>query len=491
MKNLLRCVSALFLAHTAVLPLQAAAQYEELAKKLISHIPQQDSPVRMSVVKFTLPEDKKGLGGAENIKDELEVELGRDSRIKLITRTDLEALEKEWNFQEGEMADPQTQAQQSKVAGIDVLVRGRVALRESGEVCVYAELLNVADGAISKEKVSWMPDGAQPAPQPVYQPAPQPQVQPATLPPPSSPNGGDNSDLQPLIDRMASLNCKHASSAYHQSFLLRMLPQIRDGASVDMTTSDSGGRTALHHACGIGSSDITMWLINHGADVNKQAFNGETPLDSLGVNRSGLDIWLIQHGAKHSYELGQAAPSPQAWSPPRGTRSQAELRSALASMASVKRSSGMTSMADQLEAIGNGGDVNGTYGDSNGNNALNYAAYEGDAERARMLLELGANLNICNNGGWNPIINAVFKCHTSCAQVLLEAGANPNQLTPSNSTLLMLAAMNGDTAMIRLLVSAGANINALNPNGYSALRLAESKGQMAAAALLRSLGATR
>ena len=473
----------------AALPLFAAPQYEELAKKLMAHIPQQDTPVRMAVVKFAIPDDKKNLDGAEYVKDELEIELGRDSRVKLITRTDLSALEKEWNFQEGEMADPKTQAEQSKVAGIDVLVRGRVVAQASGEVCIFAELLRVSDGSIAKEKVSWMPAGAQPAP--TVQPAPQPPVQPAPLPAAPSGNGGDNSDLQPLIDRMAALNCKHASSAYHQSFLLRMLPQIRDGASVDMTTSDSGGHTALHHACGIGSSDITMWLVNHGADVNRQAFNGETPLDSLGVNRSGLDIWLIQHGAKHSYELGQAAPSPQAWSPPRGTRSQAELRRALASMASIKRSRGMTSMADQLEAIGNGGDVNGTYGDSNGNNALNYAAYEGDAERARMLLELGANLNICNNGGWNPIINAVFKCHTDCARVLLEAGANPNQLTPSNSTLLMLAAMNGDTAMIRLLVSAGASVNSANPDGYTALRLAESKGQMAAAALLRSLGATR
>lgn len=171
----------MLLCLAAMLPLYATPHYEELARKLVDHIPAQDEPVRMAVVTFTLPENKEGLDGAEYVQDELEFELGRDKRVKLVAREDLATLEKEWDFQEGAMADPKTRAEQCKVAGIDFLVRGRVIAQKSGEVCIFAQLLSVSDGTMFTERVSWMPASAapaasapQPPPQVVYQPVPQP-----------------------------------------------------------------------------------------------------------------------------------------------------------------------------------------------------------------------------------------------------------------------------------------------------------------------------
>ena len=165
------------------LPLHAAGHYGELAQKLLTHIPRQTAPVRMAVVNFKVSGEGKGLPSAEDVKDELEVELGRDSRVQLVTRTDIGELEKEWSFQETTSAHPDTQTEQPKIAGVDVLVRGRVCLRENGEICIFAEVLQIASGAIAKEKVSWVPAAAEPlvtaprsAPQPVCQPACQPQM---------------------------------------------------------------------------------------------------------------------------------------------------------------------------------------------------------------------------------------------------------------------------------------------------------------------------
>lgn len=159
MKSCYPAAILMLLALLVSFPLQAAQQYEELAKKLLSHIPQQGAPVRMAVVEFKLPEDKKSLDGAEYVQDELEIELGRDSRVTLITRTDLQTIQEEKEFQESGLVD----SGPSQVAGIDVQVRGHVEVLSSGEVCVFAELVNVADGAISKEKVSWMPAHPRPA----------------------------------------------------------------------------------------------------------------------------------------------------------------------------------------------------------------------------------------------------------------------------------------------------------------------------------------
>ncbi|MDO4954410.1 MAG: hypothetical protein Q4E43_04655, partial [Akkermansia sp.] len=184
MKSCYHIARLLLSALVLPLPLQAASHYEELAQKLLSHLPEQSSPMRLGVVNFSFPEDRKGLSDAEDVKDEMEVALGNDRRVKLISRTALHALEQEWNFQEGDLANPETKAVLSKVEGIDALVRGKVSLRENGEICIFAELMQVSNGAImAKEKVSWIPAGAQPAsppqpapqPQPVYQPAPQPQ----------------------------------------------------------------------------------------------------------------------------------------------------------------------------------------------------------------------------------------------------------------------------------------------------------------------------
>lgn len=306
MKTISGYASTLLLCLAASLSLYAAPQYEELATKLLTHIPQQDSPVRLSVVRFAIPDDTKGLDGAEYVKDELEIELGRDKRVMLITRTDLNALEKEWNFQEGALADPKTQAEQTKIAGIDVLVRGRVVLQGNGEVCVFAELVNVSNGAISKEKVSWMPAGAkpaapqpapqpapqviyQPAPQPVYQPAPQPVYQPA----PSPSYGGNNSGLQAVIRHLSSLAPSKKADRTYINKLLSLLLRVQNGTSVNLPLPGETF-TALHYACGLDDVMTVEWLLDNGANPSARNKHGQTPADCARYNNAWNVLNVMQ-----------------------------------------------------------------------------------------------------------------------------------------------------------------------------------------------------
>lgn len=302
---------------------------------------------------------------------------------------------------------------------------------------------------------------------------------------------------------------------------------VEHGANINARNAD--GQTPLD-CLGVNKSGLDKWLIQHGAVRSHELRNGNAVLLENGTSdirvwgnrdpyvRAGrstpfnytfscleaeqyadadiADVPPVATSAARDTQVSQnsqasAEPTPQA--PVYALRNAGPLdateNATLAAKAKSARKAGKKSMAAQLESIRTGGDINATYGDSNGNNALNYAAYEGDADLVRLLLAHGADLGVRNNEGWDPIIFAVFKGRTECVRVLLEAGADANRRTPTGSTLLMVAAMFGHTDIIRALVSAGADLHATNPDGYTALYLAESKNQAAAAAVLRELGA--
>lgn len=53
-----------------------------------------------------------------------------------------------------------------------------------------------------------------------------------------------------------------------------------------VTASDPTGRTALHWAAERAWKRVTAWLLDHGAEVNARAKNGQTPLDLVAATSS-------------------------------------------------------------------------------------------------------------------------------------------------------------------------------------------------------------
>jgi ankyrin repeat protein len=119
-----------------------------------------------------------------------------------------------------------------------------------------------------------------------------------------------------------------------------------------------------------------------------------------------------------------------------------------------------------------GADVNAAQGD--GMTALHWAASNGDAGLAQMLLSAGANIRATTRlGGITALHMASQAGHAPVVAALLAAGADPNAATSTGASALMLAARSGNSDTVTRLVETGADINAREKGfGQTALMVA-------------------
>ncbi len=126
---------------------------------------------------------------------------------------------------------------------------------------------------------------------------------------------------------------------------------------------------------------------------------------------------------------------------------------------------------------------------------LGNAAYRGDTQTVRALLDQGVNVNNregCGEISLNltPLYCAAFAGNVEVAQLLLDRGAEIDTRGFDGDTALMIATYKGHTNMVRLLLERGANIHATNENGkYRALTYATYLGHTEIVKLLLDHGA--
>lgn len=136
-------------------------------------------------------------------------------------------------------------------------------------------------------------------------------------------------------------------------------------------------------------------------------------------------------------------------------------------------------------------------------NELLIAAWEGDAERVRELVALGADIECVNTNGNTPLHLAIENLNVEVVRVLIGAGADVNRRDAIGSWTPLAHACDAvsdaaiqsnktpDNELIRMLVGHGADVNARTSQGLTPLELLGSYLNEEAEAILIAAGAWR
>jgi ankyrin repeat protein len=142
------------------------------------------------------------------------------------------------------------------------------------------------------------------------------------------------------------------------------------------------------------------------------------------------------------------------------------------------------------ELLRSGADVNAPQSD--GVTAMHWAAENGDAALARVLIYAGANLGpLTRNDAYTPLHMAARGGHAEVIELLVEAGADPAAATSSTGvTAMHLAAKAGSGEAIRVLAAGGSEVDARDQQwGQTPLIFAAGFNRLGAVNTLVELGA--
>ena len=236
--------------------------------------------------------------------------------------------------------------------------------------------------------------------------------------------------------------------------MIRTLLQQR----ADVNAPQIDGMTALHWATYQDDVQTAELLVRAGANVKAANRYGVTPLSLACTNGNDAIVELLL----------KAGADPNAALP--GGETPLMTAARVGSLVSVKA------------LLSRGANVH-SKDDRRGQTALMWAAADGHARVAEMLIEVGADFRTRLASGFTPLLFAVREGRTDVVRVLLKAGADANEtvpveggrrrgyggrVPPAGASALLLAVTNAHFELAAYLLDAGADPNA-DLTGYTVL----------------------
>ncbi len=246
-----------------------------------------------------------------------------------------------------------------------------------------------------------------------------------------------------------------------QSGIVRLLAAKK---GIDLDATNHARSTALLAACEQGHSEIAKLLLEIGANPNFRALEGFTPL-AIASRQGNTEIvkLLLERGAdiKARTDSGKTA---------------------------LNLASGRGQLNLVKLLLENRADIDAV--DLDGGTALTEATRHGHGEVVQFLLDMKAGL-LAQSARFldKQLFSATLQGDRDRIKELLALGASVNAQTDSGDTPLTLAVGLGDIKSIRLFISQGGNVNFRMGGRLTPLLLASNAGQYSVAQLLLSSGA--
>ena len=202
------------------------------------------------------------------------------------------------------------------------------------------------------------------------------------------------------VNARGGLNLFPLPAALYKRHLAVANLLYRHGAAVDVQGNNS--RTPLFAASFGGQVDVMRWLLDHGADINARSNFRFTPLlyAADGMHLEAVQVLLEYHA--------------------------------------------------DINSRGSDGDTLLSWVLSNCNGKERFV------DMVRLLLELGADPNVCNNDHKTPLHETSFCGLLEAARLLLSHGAKVDEKDGEGRTPFQLAAINGHDELVKLLTEHGA-----------------------------------
>lgn len=230
---------------------------------------------------------------------------------------------------------------------------------------------------------------------------------------------------------------------------------------VDLTARNEYGDTALHVAAAqTDTVEITTLLVQAGSDVNAPGNGGASPLHCA-AKAGLLDVaqLLLGHGASARMKDHRGQTALQV-AEGRADESLINLLTRAVQMSTDPSTNPILLVHRQTEA-----DIE--LKNENGLTALLQAVEDGDQDRVRALLALGAEIEAKTGRGKTALHIAAFFGHGEIVRMLLAAGADARATTgEQRETALHMAAVRDNTDIVSVLLVCGADINAVASPSY-------------------------